>query len=78
MNYTPLSQSERQQIYALLVASLPLSDIAEILHHFKSPIYCETSRNSRPMGYNPRQAKEKTHEIAPGSHNGPRITDAIC
>ena len=46
MNYTHLSQSERYQIYALMKAGQPLSDIAKILHRHRSTIYREVSRNS--------------------------------
>ena len=77
MNYTHLSQSERYQIYALMKAGQPLSDIAQILHRHRSTIYREVSRNSGLKGYRPRQAEEFTRQRSAGSRNGPKITPEI-
>lgn len=77
MNYTHLSQSERYQIYALMKAGQPLSDIAKILHRHRSTIYREVSRNSGSKGYRPRQAEEFSRQRSVGSRNGLKITPEI-
>ncbi len=77
MNYTHLSQSERYQIYALMKAGQPLSDIAKILHRHRSTIYREVSRNSGLKGYRPRQAEEFSRQRSVGSRNGLKITPEI-
>lgn len=77
MPYTHLSQTERYQIHALLLAGHTQATIAQILGRHKSTISREVKRGSGLRGYRPRQAQRKAQERAQGSRNaaciGPKV-----
>ena len=57
-NYTQLTESERNQIYALKQAGFKPSAIALQLNRHPSTIYRELLRNRGLRGYRPRQAQQ--------------------
>ena len=57
-NYTQLTESERNQIYALKLAGFKPSAIALQLSRHPSTIYRELRRNRGLRGYRPRQAQQ--------------------
>jgi hypothetical protein len=57
-NYTQLTESERNQIYALKQAGFKPSAIALQMSRHPSTIYRELRRNRGLRGYRPRQAQQ--------------------
>ncbi|CAK8721191.1 Transposase IS30-like HTH domain-containing protein [Candidatus Electronema halotolerans] len=57
-SYTQLTESERNQIYALKQAGFKPSAIALQLSRHPSTIYRELRRNRGLRGYRPRQAQQ--------------------
>lgn len=77
MNYTHLTQNERYQIYALIKAGHPQSEIAQLLDRHPSTISRELSRNSGLRGYRPKQAQRLSETRSANSRNAPRIAPGV-
>jgi len=57
-NYSQLTEDERNQLYALRQAKLPMTKIARQLGRPRSTLYREVDRNTGQRGYRPRQAQQ--------------------
>lgn len=62
MQYTQLTEGERNQIYALMQAKKRIREIAELLRRCPSTISREIKRNHGLRGYRPKQAHRKAME----------------
>jgi len=62
MQYTQLTEGERNQIYALLQAKNSVREIAKLLQRSPSTISRELTRNQGLRGYRPKQAQRKASE----------------
>lgn len=56
-HYQQLTKDERNQIYALRKARIPMTQITELLGRSRSTLYRELKRNTGRRGYRPRQAQ---------------------
>jgi IS30 family transposase len=59
-NYSQLTDSERNQFYALRKAKISMTDIAKQLSRSRTTLYNELSRNTGLRGYRPKQAQQFT------------------
>ena len=59
-NYSQLTDSERNQFYALRKAKIPMTAIAKQLSRSRTTLYNELSRNTGLRGYRPKQAQQFT------------------
>ena len=57
-NYSQLTESERNQFYALRKAKMPMTEIAKQLGRSRATLYHELNRNRGGRGYRPRQAQQ--------------------
>ena len=57
-NYRQLTESERNQFYALRKAKMPMTEIAKQLDRSRATLYHELNRNRGGRGYRPRQAQQ--------------------
>lgn len=57
-NYSQLTDSERNQLYALRKAKIPMTDISKQLSRSRTTLYNELARNTGGRGYRPRQAQQ--------------------
>jgi IS30 family transposase len=69
MQYSQLTEEERNQIYALLQDNVPNRRIARIVNKDASTIGREIRRNRGLRGYRPRQANQKAVERRKTPHN---------
>lgn len=61
-NYSQLTDSERNQFYALCKAKIPMTDIAKQLNRSRTTLYNELARNTGLRGYRPKQAQQFTEK----------------
>jgi len=59
-NYSQLTDSERNQFYALRKAKISMTDIAKQLSRSRTTLYNELARNTGLRGYRPKQAQQFT------------------
>ncbi len=57
-NYGQLTDSERNQFYALRKAKIPMTDISKQLSRSRTTLYNELARNTGGCGYRPKQAQQ--------------------
>lgn len=57
-NYSQLTDSERNQFYALRKAKIPMTEIAKQLSRSRTTLYKELDRNTGGRGYRPKQAQQ--------------------
>ena len=69
MQYSQLTEEERNQIYGLLQDNVPYRRIARIVNKDPSTIGREIRRNRGQRGYRPRQANQKAVERRKTPHN---------
>lgn len=62
LQYTQLTEGERNQIYALMQAKKRIREIAELLQRSPSTISREIKRNHGLRGYRPKQAQRRAME----------------
>ena len=74
MNYTHLTEEERYQIRAMLVAEFSIREIAQRLGRSASTICREIRRNRGQRGYRPKQAQEQAEQRASACRSRCRIT----
>ena len=56
-HYQQLTKDERNQLYALRKARIPMTQITELLGRSRPTLYRELKRNTGRRGYRPRQAQ---------------------
>ena len=56
--YSQLTNGERNQLYALRKAKIPMTEIANQLNRSRTALYNELARNTGGRGYRPKQAQE--------------------
>ena len=61
-NYSQLTDSERNQFYALRKAKIPMTAIAKQLGRSRTTLYNELDRNTGGRGYRPKQAQNFTDQ----------------
>ena len=57
-NYSQLTAGERNQLYALRKAKIPMIEIANQLSRSRNTLYNELARNTGGRGYRPKQAQQ--------------------
>lgn len=57
-NYSQLTAGERNQLYALRKAKIPMTEIAIQLSRSRATLYRELTRNTGGRGYRPKQAQQ--------------------
>jgi transposase, IS30 family len=76
MQYSQLTEAERNQIYALLQDNVPNTRIAAILKRDVSTIGREIKRNRGQRGYRPRQANNKAQNRR-NTHHRKKMTPEV-
>jgi len=61
-HYQQLTKDERNQLYALRKARIPMTQITELLGRSRPTLYRELKRNTGRRGYRPRQAQHLAAE----------------
>ena len=61
-HYQQLTKDERNQLYALRKARIPMTQITELLGRSRPTLYRELKRNTGRRGYRPRQAQHLAEE----------------
>jgi len=73
-NYSQLTTDERNQLYALRKAKIPMTQIAEQLKRSRTTLYNEMRRNTGRRGYRPKQAQRLAEQRRAKAHKPRKMT----